>query len=187
LLSDKLFGPSVMPPQPEGIWQNPYSSARWETPEGEDRYRRALYTYWRRTAPYPSMSTFDSPSREFCVSRRTRTNTPLQALVTLNDPVYVEAAGALAEMMHASAPSGDVESQIEYGYRRAMGYAPTPGKLEALVSLHRDIRDVRRVSDAGGVRGDSSNPLSNGEAIGRSSMFVVANAIMNTDEFLTKE
>ncbi|MDQ3395729.1 MAG: DUF1553 domain-containing protein, partial [Bacteroidota bacterium] len=79
LLSKKMLGPSVMPPQPEGVWQVVYSGLEWKTSEGEDKYRRALYTFWRRTSPYPSMTTFDSPSREFCVPRRFNTNTPLQA------------------------------------------------------------------------------------------------------------
>ena len=94
LLSHKMYGPSVMPVQPDGIWQSPYDGESWKQSTGEDLHRRALYTYWKRTAPYPSMVTFDSPSREFCQLRRLRTNTPLQALVTLNDPVYVEAARA---------------------------------------------------------------------------------------------
>jgi len=97
LLSDKMYGKGVMPPQPEGVWQVVYSGAKWKTSEGEDRYRRALYTYWRRTSPYPSLISFDAPSREFCFPRRIRTNTPLQSLVTLNDPVYIETAIALAQ------------------------------------------------------------------------------------------
>jgi mono/diheme cytochrome c family protein len=96
LLSSRMFGPSVMPPQPDGIWKVIYSFNDWETSQGEDRYRRGLYTYLRRTSPYPSMILFDATSREVCASRRIRTNTPLQALVTLNDDVYVEAAVALA-------------------------------------------------------------------------------------------
>ena len=98
------------PPQPQdgravastrrsrtGSWQAAFNGERtWPTSTGEDRYRRGLYTFWRRTVPYPSMATFDAPSRETCTLRRIRTNTPLQAFVTLNDPVYVEAAQALA-------------------------------------------------------------------------------------------
>ncbi len=82
LLSRKIGGPSVMPPQPEGVWQIVYSGRQWKTSEGEDAFRRGLYTFWRRSTPYPSMISFDSPVREICVSRRIRTNTPLQALVT---------------------------------------------------------------------------------------------------------
>ncbi|MFM7056893.1 MAG: DUF1553 domain-containing protein, partial [Planctomycetota bacterium] len=97
LLSHKMFGPPVKPPQPSmGLSAAFGSSTDWQTSMGEDRYRRALYTTWRRSNPYPSMATFDAPNREVCTLRRNRTNTPLQALVTLNDPVCIEAAQALA-------------------------------------------------------------------------------------------
>ena len=100
LLSRKMYGPSVKPPQPSlGLNAAFGGGLDWQTSGGEDRYRRALYTEWRRTSPYPSMATFDAPNREVCTIRRVRTNTPLQALVTLNDPVYVEAAQALGRRM----------------------------------------------------------------------------------------
>ena len=104
LLSDKMKGPSVFPPQPSGLWRAAFNGrdrAWTDEHAGEDRYRRGLYTFWRRTIPYPSMTTFDAPSREICSVRRIRTNTPLQAFVTLNDPVYVEAAQALARRIVA--------------------------------------------------------------------------------------
>src|SRR5207245_10274683 len=97
LVGTRSGGLSVAPPQPGGLWQAAFNGERsWATSKGEDRYRRGLYTFWRRTIPYPSMAAFDAPSRETCAIRRVRTNTPLQAFVTLNDPVYVEAAQALA-------------------------------------------------------------------------------------------
>ena len=119
LLSNKMYGPPVRPPQPNlGLTAAFGSSTDWETSEGDDRYRRAIYTTWRRSNPYPSMATFDAPNREVCTLRRTRTNTPLQSLVTLNDPVFVEAAQALARraIEHASA----VEEQIAYAFRRCL-------------------------------------------------------------------
>ncbi len=97
LLSRKQGGASVYPPQPPNLWRAAFNGQRtWATSSGEDRYRRGLYTYWRRTVPYPSMAVFDAPSREICSLRRISTNTPLQAFVTMNDPVYVEAAQSLA-------------------------------------------------------------------------------------------
>jgi hypothetical protein len=102
LLSPKMFGPSVFPLQPDGIWNMPYSSDKWTTSSSEDRYRRSLYTFWRRTSPYPSFMTFDATSREYCTVRRVRTNTPLQALTLLNDPASFEAARALAGRMIAA-------------------------------------------------------------------------------------
>ena len=109
-----MYGPSVMPPQPEASGNRP-TGDKWVTSEGENRYRRSLYTYWKRTAPYPSMITFDAPSREFCQSRRLITNTPLQALVTLNDPVYLEAAERLAATMQSRGRTPG--QQLSAGYR----------------------------------------------------------------------
>lgn len=137
LLSDSMYGPGVMPPQPPGIWSSPYNEREWVTSPGEDRYRRAVYTYWKRTAPYPSMVAFDSPSREFCVSLRVQTNTPLQALVTLNDPVYVVAAQALARKM--SVAGGSIEEQIRAGYSAALLAPPDPATLERLSWLYASV------------------------------------------------
>src|SRR5262249_43646366 len=99
LLNRKLGGPSVFPYQPEGVWFNPYSSDKWVMSTNGDQYRRGLYTFWRRTAPYAAFMAFDAPSREVCTERRPRTNTPLQALATLNDKSLVECANALARRM----------------------------------------------------------------------------------------
>ena len=125
-----------MPPQPDGIWNVVYSNHKWET-KPEDKYRRGLYTFWRRTTPYPSMVSFDSPSREFCVSRRIRTNTPLQALVTLNDPVYLETSMALAERMVEVAPES-VESAISAGYKIALCKEPDAETLDILLDLYHN-------------------------------------------------
>ena len=96
LLKRTIGGPSVFPYQPDGIWFAPYSGERWNESRGGDQYRRGLYTFWRRSAPYPAFLAFDAPSREVCCERRSRTNTPLQALATLNDPAFVQPAAALA-------------------------------------------------------------------------------------------
>ena len=105
LLSPAIGGPSVFPLQPDGIWDNPYSDEVWQTSEGADRHRRGLYTFIRRTSPYPSFMTFDATSREFCTVRRVRTNTPLQALTGLNDEAFFEAARALAMRVGAPGPA----------------------------------------------------------------------------------
>ena len=100
LLSEKIGGPSVFPPQPDGLWQAAFNGDRtYPTSTGEDRYRRGIYTFWRRTVPPPGMAAFDAPSREICTFRRMPTNTPLQALVTLNDPIYVETAQAMGRRL----------------------------------------------------------------------------------------
>ncbi len=138
LLSAKKFGPSVMPEQPDGLWKNPYSGLRWIKSEGEDQYRRGLYTFWRRTVPYPSLLSFDGVSREFCVSRRIQTNTPLQALVTLNDPVYVEAAEALANRMKSESRSDSIEELARTGYRLTMMHEPNGPELKTLVEIYHE-------------------------------------------------
>ena len=186
LLSHKLYGPSVMPIQPTGIWQSPYDGDTWKQSQGEDLHRRALYTYWKRTAPYPSMVTFDSPSREFCQLRRLRTNTPLQALVTLNDPVYVEAAQQLAEYMrqHGSSP----EHQIQAGFRQIMARDLPPKKLAVLIHLYRTTeqyyrekpREAENLLDRPGVDCATISPQ-------LAALTVTANTMLNLDEVITKE
>lgn len=181
LLSEKMFGPSVKPFQPDGVWQIIYSSENWETSTGEDQHRRALYTYWRRTSPYPSMITFDSPSREFCVARRISTNTPLQALVTLNDPVYFEAARALAKRM-LKENDEQVENQIKRGYKIALAKGPDHTTYNYLLDLYNDTR--RHFEQNPQALKDFSGK--GGEPMGLGCLTIVANSIMNLDEFLNK-
>ena len=178
LLDRKIGGRSVMPPQPEGIWQVIYNNQKWVTDE-EDRHRRGLYTYWKRTSPYPSMVSFDSPSREFCVSRRIRTNTPLQALVTMNDPVYIEAARAMAATMDAY--SNQVPEAIAYGHYLALMRAPSAKTLKVLETLYQEAVESQSQLT---VQPASVKP---GQQQQLDPMAVVANAIMNLDGFLMKE
>ncbi|GGF21986.1 PSD1 and planctomycete cytochrome C domain-containing protein [Echinicola rosea] len=180
LLSNKMHGPSVMPYQPEGIWQVVYSGAKWQNDTDEDAHRRAVYTYIRRTSPYPSMVTFDGPSREFCVNRRIDTNTPLQALVTLNDPVYIEAAQALAKKMEAAGSTPKV--QITKGYELALFSPPSPKELQTLVTLYQNAQSHFQQSSEGleNLGNTETDPK-------RNALTMVANAIMNLDAFITKE
>jgi uncharacterized protein DUF1553/uncharacterized protein DUF1549/cytochrome c len=186
LLSAKVGGPSVFPFQPEGIWDNPYSDDRWEESTGEDRYRRALYTFVRRTAPYPSLTVFDAPSREFCTARRVRTNTPLQALTTLNDPVFVQAARALAARAIREAGPGE-EARASRAFRLCTGRPPTPAELAPLLAFQAQQR-TRFEADAaaaqallGGPGGDAVEPAE------RAAWTLVANVLLSLDETLTKE
>lgn len=176
LLSPKLYGPGVMPPQPEGIWKNPYSGEKWTTAEGEDRYRRGLYTFWRRTTPYPSMIAFDATSREVCSIRRIRTNTPLQPLVTLNDPVYVEAAQALAKRMAKDAAGA--EERIALGFLAATGEEPKPKERDALLGLYRDaLKHFEKLPE------DARKVAANPE---EAAWTTVAAALLNLDKTQTK-
>ena len=172
LLSQKMYGPSVMPPQPKGLWNNPYDPTRWVPSEGEDRYRRGLYTYWRRTVPYPSMATFDSPSREFCVSRRVRTNTPLQALVGLNDPTFIEAAVALAGR------AAESDDPIAATYTQAMGAPPQHAIREVLEDLYSDALEQYH---------QDHTPTSSPDPPELAALTVVANAVLNLDAFIMKQ
>jgi len=136
LLSPKIGGPSVFPPQPEGIWDNPYSEAKWVTSEGEDRYRRGLYTFIRRTSPYPSLTTFDATSREVCTVRRVRTNTPLQALTMLNDEGFFEAARALAARTIREA--GDTpRDRATYAFRLVTSRMPAATEVDWILGSYR--------------------------------------------------
>ena len=184
LLSRKIGGPSVFPPQPEGVWQVVYSGAAWNTPAGEDRYRRGIYTYLRRTSPYPSFIAFDSTSRETCTVRRIRTNTPLAALVTLNDPVYLECAQHLA-MAAARTHDADADA-VRAMLERALGREAREdevARLAALVASERaryEGRDDLARHLAGAAAENSTNLARD------AALVAAANAILNLDDFLTK-
>lgn len=188
LLSPKMYGPPVRPPQPKlGLSAAFGSGTDWETSGGEDRYRRALYTTWRRSNPYPSMSTFDAPNREVCLVRRERSNTPLQALVTLNDPVYLEAAQALARrMVKAGSTPAD---KVRHGYRLCLSRLPSEEELNRMTeffgkSLERFQADATKAKDV------ATKPL--GEAPAGSDLAelaawtLVGNVLLNLDEVLMK-
>ena len=138
LLSPKIYGPSVYPPQPANLWQAAFNGERnWATSSGEDKYRRGLYTFWRRSVPYPSMQTFDAPSREFCTVRRINTCTPLQAFVTLNDPVFVEAAQGMARKV-LSEGGTTFNEKLNFAWKLAQGSTPSAKQTENLTKLYTD-------------------------------------------------
>lgn len=171
LLSSKMHGPPVMPYQPEGIWSTVYNARSWQLSEEEDRYRRALYTFWKRTSAYPSFLTFDAPTRDVCSLRRQPTNTPLQALVLMNDPVYDEAARALAVRMRRDAgEKSDVTAWISRGWQLVTGRTPDADDLAALRHLYDDA--LRLAID---------RPAPAMEALA-----AVASALLNLDAALTK-
>ncbi len=139
LLSSKMYGPPVKPLQPKlGVSAAFGSGIDWTTSEGADKYRRGLYTMWRRSNPYPSMAAFDAPNREVCTLRRDRTNTPLQALVTLNDPVYVEAAQALGRRMAAA--KGELKDKIRFGFQLCVARPPSAKESARLIALYETAR-----------------------------------------------
>jgi hypothetical protein len=184
LLSKKMYGPSVMPPQPEGVWQVVYNGSRWQTSQGEDRYRRALYTYWRRSSPYPSLIAYDAPSREFCVSRRIRTNTPLQALVSLNDTVSLENARFLAKRALAATPSGQADQVVQRAYEMALVRQPNPKALASLMQLYqKSLADFGKNPEGAA----SLSGFAKDKPAELAAYTLVCNAIMNLDAFVVKD
>ncbi len=188
LLSSKMYGPPAKPPQPAmGLSAAFGGGIDWQTSAGEDKYRRGLYTTWRRSNPYPSMTTFDAPNREVCTVRRTRTNTPLQALVVLNDPVYLEAAQSLARKMAAAGATP--EEHLREGFRRVLSRSPEPAEAARLLTLYEQLRaDYEKSPEA--AKAMATKPL--GPLPGEwkepelAAWTGVANVLLNLDEFLMK-
>jgi len=182
LLSPKMYGKSVMPYQPDGIWRSPYNGDAWKLSEGEDQYRRSLYTYFKRTAPYPSMLTFDGGAREVCVIRRIRTNTPLQALTSLNDSSYIIMARSFAKSMDKV--SGPIEAKIKMGYEQMMYKPIAPAKLNVLTSLYESSLSKYQSNKKAATVLVSDSTLAS--PTNRAALVVVANAMLNLDEWLNK-
>ena len=189
LLSSKMYGPPVHPPQPvNGLAAAFGQSTDWETSKGDDRWRRALYTRWRRNLPYPSMIAFDAPERSVCSVRRIRTNTPLQALVTLNDPVFVEAAQGFARRILAE--GGDsISSRATFALRLCLTRQPTDAEVTRVVTLFASAR-TSLAADATKAMALATNPLgplpAGIDATDAAAWTVVGNVLMNLDEFLAK-
>ena len=193
LLSSKVGGPSVMPPQPEGVWAPVYSSDRWTTAEDEDRYRRGLYTFWKRSSPYATFMTFDAPSREVSCTRRERTNTPLQALALLNDPAFVEcAAGLAARAFHAGSADHERATRM---WLIAVSRVPDSKELDTtlrLLALERGRaqaapEQVQRLLEA---NRNAMERSTNGHAAippdELAAWIAVANMLLNLDEVVVR-
>ena len=187
LLSSKRGGPPVMPPQPAGLWRSTYSTARWITSPGEDRFRRGIYTYWKRTTPYPSMEVFDAPTREVCQVRRIATNTPLQALVTLNDPVYVEASIAMSIRWLGSSRSD--QERLRQGVFQTLSRPVEADELTRLEALLQRARAyyAERPDDAKAYLSDYPIPIDSSlDSKEVAAWAVVSSTLLNLDEFLTR-
>jgi hypothetical protein len=190
LLSSKIGGPSVYPPQPDGLWKVAFNGGQntYPTSKGEDRYRRGIYTFWRRTMPYPSMVTFDAPSRESCTVRRLPTNTPLQAFVTMNDPVFVEAAQALGRRIMREG-GADTEARLHFALRLCVGRWPTDDQVRTLTALYDSELATYRADPAAAAK-LATEPLgalpAGADAAEAAAWTVVANVLLNLDGVLTK-
>jgi hypothetical protein len=183
LLSDKIGGPSVFPPQPPGASsEGAYGPLEWKTSTGEDRFRRGLYTFAKRTAPFAMTAAFDGPSGEACTARRDISNTPLQALTLLNDTAVVEAAQALGRTI-ADSPGSDNERAVLL-FRRVL--TRPPSDLERELTLTFLARQRARLG-GGELKAAEIAGTADGDAAARAAWTLVARAILNLDEAVTKQ
>lgn len=190
LLVPAIGGPGVKPYQPPGLWNEVSLSGnvRFVADKGENLYRRSLYIYWKRSAPAPAMTLFDTPSREKCTLRRSRTNTPLQALVTLNDVQFVEAARALAERVIRDG-SASLEHRIVLAHRLVTGVAPRPAVLKILAEAYHEELAVFKESPeraAGFLAIGDSKRDDSIDAAEHAALSVVTSMILNLDAALTR-
>jgi hypothetical protein len=194
LLNDAIGGPSVLPYQPAGIWEelafgDGFSGQSYEQSHGKDLYRRGMYTLWKRTAPPASLATFDAPDREKCTARRAQTNTPLQALVLLNDPTYVEAARALAQRTLLEAGTDD-KRRVAYAFKLATAREPSGkenGVLRELLQQERDTYRRDRQAAAKLVSVGESARDKRLDVAELAAWTTVASTILNLDETVTKQ
>ena len=188
LLSRKAFGPPVKPPQPSlGLSAAFGPGLDWKTSLGEDKFRRGLYVHWRRSNPYPSMATFDAPNRFVCNVRRTPTNTPLQALVTLNDPVYIEAAQSLARRMALEATSP--AEAVERGFRLCLTRPPRSSESKRILALYEQARKAYAADPVSAkiLATDPIGPLpEKADPVELAAWTLVGNMLLNLDEVFLK-
>lgn len=188
LLTRRIGGPSVYPYQPAGLWEESGTGKSYQQSHGDGLYRRSLYTFWRRTSPPPSMTVFDAPSREFCLTRRERTTTPLQALAVLNDPQYIEAARVLAErLIHEQAD--EIPQRLTSAFRLLSSREPNPRELDVLARLYKSQRAHYQqrpaeaklyIATGESARDDKLDPIDH------AATTAVVQALMNFDECLMK-
>ncbi|MBI3836481.1 MAG: PSD1 domain-containing protein [Planctomycetia bacterium] len=188
LLYHKVGGPSVSPYQPAGLWDELTSGDRYVQSKGTDLYRRGLYTYWKRSIPYPPLLTFDAPNREVCTDNRARTNTPLQALVLLNDPSYVEAARVLGQRILKQG-GGDTTARLKFAFRLCTARMPNERELSILRQIVEQNLAKYRQNPAAANKligiGESPRP-SEIDPIELAAWTTVSNVLLNLDETITK-
>ena len=193
LLSEKIGGPSVSPYQPKGLWEEmafggDFSKQNYEQSHGADLYRRSLYTFVKRTVPYPGLNTFDAPDREKCTARRTITNTPLQALVLMNDPTYLEAARALAQRDLHEAGASEAD-RLRYVFRLVADREPSTREFEILSKLYQKEREHYQSDKKAAEKLISigeSKPDPKLEPAELAAWMLVSSTILNMDESVTK-
>jgi hypothetical protein len=189
LLCEKMDGPSVFPPQPDGVWHLPYSGDRWVNSTGEDRYRRGVYTFYRRSAPYPMFVAFDKTTHETICTRRSRTDTPLQALAALNDPAFMETAAALARrIVKEGGPTP--QSRVNFAFRDVLCRSPDSSESARLVKLYENMLKTYQADPQAATKVATSDlpaPPKELSVPELAAWTMVSNVLLNLDETLTKE
>ncbi|MDB6021037.1 MAG: Protein of unknown function (DUF1553)/Protein of unknown function (DUF1549)/Planctomycete, partial [Pedosphaera sp.] len=190
LLSEKIGGPSVYPPIPDGVLNLAYGAPmKWETSTGEDRYRRGLYTFWKRTIPYPGLSIFDAPNADVTCVRRVMSDTPLQALTTLNDTVFTEAAQALALRVWKEGGPADRDRAI-YAFQLCTGRKPDETELARVLALVKEQEhyfEDRTTVAIDVASPDKKNPTPGVNLHKVAAWTVASRVLLNLDETITKE
>ncbi len=188
LLVDSLGGPSVKPYQPAGYWKHlNFPPREWQSDTDANQYRRGVYTFWCRSFLHPSLKAFDAPSREECTAERPRSNTPLQALVLLNDPTYVEAARVLAEQV--ASHTGTESEKLEWAFRKVLQRTPSPDEAEILLTLYQqELERYQQASDlAGQVLGNGQAPAADAVDAARVAAWTsVVRTLLNLHETITR-
>jgi len=180
LLSDKIGGPSVFPPQPASVTELAYGNFAWKTSQGEDRFRRSLYTFSKRTAPFAAYAAYNAPTGENCITRRDRSSTPLQALTLLNDAMFLEMARALAKEAAELESPRKIAEEI---FRRLLTRPPSENELDAVLSYYRQQKARLEAGelDAAKITGGGDTDLQ------LAAWVMVARAVMNLEETITKQ
>jgi hypothetical protein len=191
LLVPAVGGPSVYPPQPEGVTSLSYGPLAWKAETGPNRYRRAIYTFFKRTAPYPALLVFGAPNADTTCVRRVRSNTPLQALTALNDAIFLEAAQALGRQMR-TAGAGDPMRGVRDGFRRCLSREPDRTETERLAKLFERQRErfraaPERATALLAASAGIATPPTGGEAVELAAWTTVARVLLNLDETITRE
>ncbi len=187
LLTRTIGGPSVRPPQPAGISELTYAgSARWVESTGPDRYRRGMYIWFQRTSPFPMLMTFDAPDSNVCCVRRERSNTPLQALTLLNDTVFVECAQNLARRILAE-KLGSTAERLGFGFRLCVAREPSPIELERLTRLHSELLQLCRSQPGEVSKLAGTAKFASGSPEEAAAWVGLSRALLNLDEFVTRE
>ena len=188
LLMSTIGGPSIRPPQPAGVSELTYAgSAKWVESTGQDRYRRGLYIWFQRTSPYPTLMTFDAPDSNVCTVRRERSNTPLQALTLLNDVVFVEAAQALAKRVQDELPDEAPRIQLERMFELAFGREKTNAERNRLLKLFNEFRQLASAEPKEAVKLVGAFKPTKANIADAAAWVGVARALMNLDEFVTRD